>query len=81
MLYIKRSRLKACWMGGWMEGKAGFRIAYSNQKPEYSEWETEQVGFFNKRLQKHFHEKQGGAVGKHQPFPYLKLFALIIKFC
>jgi hypothetical protein len=20
------------WMGGWMEGKAGLRIAYSNQK-------------------------------------------------
>jgi hypothetical protein len=20
------------WMGGWMEGKAGLKIAYSNQK-------------------------------------------------
>jgi hypothetical protein len=22
------------WVGGWMEGKAGLRIAYSNQKSE-----------------------------------------------
>ena len=21
------------WVGGWMDGKAGLRIAYSNQKP------------------------------------------------
>jgi hypothetical protein len=39
MLYIKRSCLKSLldgwmdgWMGGWMAGKAGLRIAYSNQK-------------------------------------------------
>jgi hypothetical protein len=39
MLYIKRSRLKSLldgwmggWMDGWMAGKAGLRIAYSNQK-------------------------------------------------
>jgi hypothetical protein len=39
MLYIKRSRLKTLlggWMGGWVDGwvagKAGLRIAYSNQK-------------------------------------------------
>jgi hypothetical protein len=31
MLYIKRSRLKSL-LDGWMEGKAGLRIAYSNQK-------------------------------------------------
>jgi hypothetical protein len=31
MLCIKRSRLKSL-MGGWMEGKAGLRIAYSNQQ-------------------------------------------------
>jgi beta-glucanase (GH16 family) len=43
MLYIKQSRLKTLmdgwmggwmdgWVGGWMVGKAGLRIAYSNQK-------------------------------------------------
>jgi hypothetical protein len=26
------SKKLAGWMGGWMEGKAGLRIAYSNQK-------------------------------------------------
>jgi hypothetical protein len=42
MLYIKRSRLKSLldgwvdgWVGVWMEGKAGLRIAYSNQKLKY----------------------------------------------
>jgi hypothetical protein len=24
------------WMGGWMEGKAGLRIAYSNQKSSHT---------------------------------------------
>jgi hypothetical protein len=23
------------WMDGWVEGKAGLRIAYSNQKPDW----------------------------------------------
>jgi hypothetical protein len=39
MLYIKRSHLKSLlggwmggWVGGWMAGKAGLRIAYSNQQ-------------------------------------------------
>jgi hypothetical protein len=31
MLYIQRSCLKSL-LDGWMEGKAGLRIAYSNQK-------------------------------------------------
>jgi hypothetical protein len=26
------SKKLAGWVGGWMEGKAGLRIAYSNQK-------------------------------------------------
>jgi hypothetical protein len=30
-LYIKRSRLKTL-LDGWVAGKAGLRIAYSNQK-------------------------------------------------
>jgi hypothetical protein len=35
MLYIKRSRLKTLlggWVDGWVAGKAGLRIAYSNKK-------------------------------------------------
>jgi hypothetical protein len=35
MLYIKRTRLKTLldgWVGGWVAGKAGLRIAYSNKK-------------------------------------------------
>jgi hypothetical protein len=26
------------WMDGWKEGKAGLRIAYSNQKPDHCVW-------------------------------------------
>ncbi len=37
MLYIKRSRLKTLldgWVDGWVAGKAGLRIAYSNKKQD-----------------------------------------------
>jgi hypothetical protein len=43
MLYIKWSRPKSLldgwvdgWVDGWMAGKAGLRIAYSNQKVGFS---------------------------------------------
>ena len=29
---VIKSLLETGWMGGWVEGKAGLRIAYSNQK-------------------------------------------------
>jgi hypothetical protein len=50
MLYIKRSRLKTLldgWMAGWLAGKAGLRIAYSNQKLRS---ESEFIYFLNKNL-------------------------------
>jgi hypothetical protein len=41
MLYIKRSWLKTLlggWMDGWVAGKAGLRIAYSNQQSELDQY-------------------------------------------
>jgi hypothetical protein len=35
------------WMDGWMEGKAGIRIAYSNQKPIT----LDQVGLWFQRFE------------------------------
>ena len=29
---------KGGWVGGWMDGKAGLRIAYSNQKSLVTKW-------------------------------------------